>query len=103
STTSTYSYASYPSIIAEGSHFVSINITVKCGAATEQSGWIATKTLTVNSDPNNLPPNFQVGWTIPGQWTVSGVRTTVAVGTTLDLVYLDIPAPEDPDGDPFQF
>ena len=97
--TTSYSYFSYPSVIGVGSHDISIKITANCA----DSGWIAGKTLTVNGPPDNDPPIFQVGWTIPNQWTTSGVKTQVIVGTQLDLVYLSTPAAYDPDGDSFTF
>ncbi|WP_373229482.1 PKD domain-containing protein [Cohnella sp.] len=94
-----YSYSTYPFVISVGGHDVSIKITASCA----DSGWIASKTLTVNGPASNSPPVFKAGWTTPGQWSQSSVQTKVVVGTQLDLVYLDDPAPTDPDGDTITF
>lgn len=99
STTTSYSYSTYPSVIGVGSHDITIKITASCA----DSGSIGSKTLTVNGPPDNDPPVFQVGWTTPNEWTTVGVKTQVVVGAQLDLVYLDTPAAYDPDGDSFSF
>jgi len=98
-----YSYSDYPYVIGVGVHDVSIRIVAACPTGTVDSGWIATKPLTVNSPANNSPPTFQIGWTIPGQWRASAVQTKVVIGTRLDLVMLDDPPPSDPDGDTVMF
>lgn len=99
STTTPFSYSSYPYNIAVGSHYITIKVVADCG----DSGWTGGKTLNVNGPPTNNPPEFSVGWTQPNMWTQAGVQTKVVVGTQLDLVYLDDPAPSDPDGDGFEF
>ncbi|WP_379929303.1 PKD domain-containing protein [Marinicrinis sediminis] len=94
-TNSAYSESTYPWIISIGSHQVSMKIIADCG----ESDWIGPKTLTVNGPSDNGPPTFELGWTTPGVWTMEGKQTEVVQGTYLDLVYLDEPAPADPDGD----
>ncbi|MFD2672382.1 PKD domain-containing protein [Marinicrinis sediminis] len=94
-TNSAYSESTYPWIISIGSHQVSMKIIADCG----ESDWIGPKTLTVNGPADNRPPTFDLGWTTPGDWTLEGKQTEVVQGTHLDLVYLDEPAPADPDGD----
>ena len=104
SASASFTYSSYPYVIGVGDHTVEIKISALCPVVgVVESDWIAAKTLTVISSGRNLPPVFEVGWTIPGVWTKAGVRTLVVVGTQLDLVYLDDPEPYDPDGDPFEF
>lgn len=96
---STFNYGSYPFNIGVGSHDVTLKITATCA----DSGWIASKMLTVNGPASNGPPVFKAGWTTPGQWKQSAVQTKVVVSTYLDLVYLDDPVPTDPDGDSITF
>lgn len=96
---SSFSYSSYPYNISVGSHNVTIKLNATCG----DSGWVGGKSLNVLGPAGNRPPEFEVGWTYPGQWTGAGVATTVVEGTHLDLVYLDEPSPHDPDGDYFEF
>lgn len=94
-----YFYSNYPWVIGIGRHTITLEIRTKeCGSAET-----ATHTLVVNGPSSNNPPVFQVGWTNPGQWRADAVQTRVMVGTRLDLVYLDDPAPYDPDGDSFTF
>ncbi len=97
--TTSFSFSNYPYNIAVGSHYITIKVFADCG----DSGWTGGKTLTVNGPASNSPPDFSVGWTTPGNWTQAGVQTKVVVGTQLDLVYLDAPAPSDPDGDTIEF
>ncbi|SED12915.1 PKD domain-containing protein [Paenibacillus sp. GP183] len=95
----TYTYSSYPSVIAVGTHNISLMIDTSCGS----SGWIGPKTLTVNGPTSNRPPDFILGWVYPGTKTPV---TQVVQGTKLDLVYIDdptVPTPIDPDGDPIFF
>lgn len=99
STTSAYTHSTYPYVIGVGSHNVSIKITANCAS----SEWTGT-TLTVNGPASNNPPTFEAGWTTQGGVkNRASVQTSVLVGTTLDLVYLDDPAPDDPDGDTLTF
>ncbi|OCT11995.1 hypothetical protein A8709_29500 [Paenibacillus pectinilyticus] len=89
-------YSSYPSIIAVGSHNISLMIEASCGS----SGFIATKTLTVNGPSANGPPDFKVAWVNPSNRKLP--LSTAVVGTTLDLIYIEdptVPTPSDPDGD----
>lgn len=92
STTSSYGFSSYPYVIGVGSHDITIKITANCA----DSGWISSKTLTINGPANNNPPDFQIGWTLPNQPTQ--IQTLVVVGTRLDLIYLASTV-SDPDGD----
>lgn len=95
-----YSQSNYPWIIAVGSHNVSLMIEASCG----DSGFIATKTLTVNGPSSNEPPDFKLGWVKPSD--NKKPLSTVVAGTTLDLIYIDdpdVPTPTDPDGDNIYF
>jgi len=91
-----YAYSSYPSVIAVGTHVITLEIRTKdCG--TKQT---ATHTLVVNGPSHNSPPTFQVAWVRPG---TNVPVSQVFEGETLDLIFIDdpsVPTPHDPDGDP---
>ncbi|CAM3707387.1 PKD domain-containing protein [Marinicrinis lubricantis] len=95
----TYTYNTYPSVIGVGTHDVYMKIYGSCG----ETEWIGPKPLVVTGSGDNSPPDFAVGWTIPGVHTQAGVVTQVVEGTYLDLVYLDEPPMSDPDGDPIEW
>jgi len=91
-----YTYSTYPSVIAVGTHTITLEIRTKeCG--TKQP---ATHTLVVNGPSKNSPPSFQVAWVYPG--TNVPVKQ-VFEGEVLDLIFIEdpsVPTPYDPDGDP---
>ncbi len=99
-TATSYSYSNYPSVIGVGTHSISLEIKTSCGT----SEWIGPKTLTVESDPDNRPPEFAIGFVYPHSPTKA--VTEVVEGTTLNLIYIEdptIPIPRDPDGDDLYF
>jgi hypothetical protein len=94
-----FSYGSYPSVLAVGSNNISLMIEASCG----NSGWISTHTLNVTGPASNNPPDFILGWVYPGTKTPV---TQVVQGAILDLIYIDdpsVPTPKDPEGDPIYF
>ncbi|WNR43159.1 PKD domain-containing protein [Paenibacillus roseipurpureus] len=91
-----YNQSNYPSILAVGSHQISLMIEASCGS----SGFIATKTLTINGPSINGPPDFKIGWVKPSNRKTP--LQTAVVGDTLDMIYIEdpsVPTPSDPDGD----
>ncbi|WP_181907615.1 PKD domain-containing protein [Cohnella lupini] len=98
--TTSFTGSSYPYVIGVGTHNVYLKIkTSNCG----ESAWIGPKTLNVSGPTSNSPPTFEAGWTLPNQPNRAGVKTSVVVGTRLDIVMLSDPAPSDPDGDWVEF
>src|SRR5690606_14510362 len=95
-TSKAYTYSSYPNVIGVGTHVISMQIHSSCG----DSGWIVSKTLTVNGPANNNPPTGTGGFVDPNNPTY--ILSQTMLGTRLDLIYMNdpsIPTPFDPDGD----
>lgn len=97
STTSSYSFGSYPFVIGVGSHDIFMKIkTSNCG----ESDWIGPKTLNVNGPSSNSPPIGKIGFVDPNKPTEP--LSTAIEGSVLNLVLIydpTIPIPSDPDGD----
>lgn len=101
-TTSTFPFGSYPYGIGVGTHQISLKI----NGTTCESGWIATKTLTILGPANNNPPFFKLGWFANGDWTSRTSVPQVVQGSTMMVRIIETPdttppSPSDPDGDDF--
>ncbi|MBW5447389.1 hypothetical protein GE107_15130 [Cohnella sp. CFH 77786] len=92
----TYSYSSYPAILGVGDNHISIKVVADCA----ESGWVAEKVLTINSPGDNQPPNFSAGFFKEYNRTGTMPDDEVAVGTRVNLRVFNA---EDPDGDAISY
>lgn len=100
STNTSYSFASYPTVLGVGANDISILVVANCA----DSGWTANKTLNVNSPTSNQPPQFSAGFfkepnrsgILPDYEVVIGGKVNLRVIQD----FTKTPAwPYDPDGD----
>lgn len=98
-----YTYASYPGLIhrhGAGTYNISMQIVTDKG----DSGWIATKPLTITTPDNNLPPVFNAGFFEGYDYYSFDPIQEIVVNSRVNLRIIDDPRtdppePYDPEGD----
>ena len=100
STTTSFSYTTYPFNLGIGYNYIQIKVTADCA----DSGWTAGKNVNFTSPSNNQPPQFNAGFFKEYNRTGFQPDYEVVVGSRLNLrimqeSFKDPPWPYDPDGD----